>query len=612
MVTEGTGRLLVHAGFDAFYDGQAESLLAGHWDVSPDAILGEAFLYRGKAYGYFPFTPALPRMLLNRLFPSHAGQWTRLMMLIAIASVIASLIAFLDLFEIAAHSFMAALLIVIAVLGSTLFFLCSLPLVYHEAILTGSALALWAFYFFGRYLKNPRTILLAAGCVLSFLSFFARFSVGTGPLLLAAFLLVARRKPALQTALLALSLALTGAVFVSINHAKFDTWLNPAPYQYNVQYTASRLLRIQGSISHFSNIPFDSVAYLGPASIGFRPSFPWLLLKHFRTPDLGPDVDPAPGGIAKIDGIEGYSSILSAMPALAMLALLGVGLGAREWRPILAAAFVAGCTILTISFITYRYVHDFYPFLAIAAVLGTGAAQTISSRPRRVAVTGLIAVTGLWSIAANCAFALTEQRESSWADPAQKLDFARLRGHIDSLLPIGALEPVRYRVGDPIDTLRAGQVLIIEDPPGQYRYDGRQWQHVSGAWLHRFRLQVRFPAGQPREKMAFWFAGRAGASDVIYLVYRSESKLQFCFDHWGTGGTCGPLIDIQPQRDYSVEIDADRLNSNLQINMDGRNVLEYPVLFFTWREQEVLLGRSLVPGVHGAPFTGTIRVEPDD
>ena len=597
MVTQGTGRLLVHSGFDAFYDAQAASLLAGHWDVPSDAIMGEAFVYRRKSYGYFPFTPALPRMLLNRLFPSHAGEWTRLMMLLAIAGIMASLLAFMDLFEIAS----SPSLIAIAVLGSTLFFLCSLALVYHEAILTGSALALWAFYFFGRYLKNPRTIFLAAGGLLSFLAFFARFSVGVGPLLLAAFLLLAPRKPASHRALLAVSLSLTVMTFVAINHAKFDTWLNPAPFQYNVQYTAGRLRRIQGKISHFSNIPFNSLAYLGPASLRFRPSFPWLLLTN---------TGPAAGSAAKIDLIEGYSSIPAGMPALAILALLGAGFGERRWRPMLAAAFLAGCTVLTVSFITYRYVHDFYPFLGMAAVLGMGAAQSIANRPRRLAVKSLIAVAGAWSIAANGAFALTEQRESSWAGTQQKLAFLRLRGRIDSFFPAGKMEPLRYHIGDPVYQLRAGQVLMVDDPPGIYRYDGRQWQHVSGAWLHRFRLRVRFPAGQPNQHLALWYAGRPGASDVIYIVYASDTKLQFCFDHWGTGGACGPLAGIQPRRDALVEIDADRLNSRLKVTLDGQNVLEDPVLFFPWRDPDVLLGRSLAPAVHGMPFTGTIRTDP--
>jgi hypothetical protein len=174
------------------------------------------------------------------------------------------------------------------------------------------------------------------------------------------------------------------------------------------------------------------------------------------------------------------------------------------------------------------------------------------------------------------------------------------------------MEPVHYQIGDPVYALHAGQVLMVDDPPGIYRYDGRQWQHVSGAWLHRFRLLVRFPSGQRNEHMAFWYAGQPGASDAIYVVYWGATKLQFCFDHWGMSGTCGPPADVQTRRDSLVEIDADRLNSHLKITLDGQNVLEYPVLFFTWRDPEVLLGRSLVPGVHGMPFAGTIRSAPGD
>jgi hypothetical protein len=418
MISEGTGTLFVHRGFDAFYDAQGESLLHGRWDVPPDAIMGEAFIVGGKYYGYFGFTPALPRILLNRMFPSLYGEWTRLFMLLWIASVIFVILAFLDEFQIPASPFYMA----IAVLGSTLFFLCSHAIVYNEAVMTGAALALWAYWFFWRYLSDPRVQFLATGCALSFLSFFARFTVGAGPQVLAAALcagLLFRRVRLAHAGLLALSLGITGATYVAVNHAKFGAWLDPSPFRYQVQFDAARLERIQGHLNHVENIPFNVSAYFGPGRIGFSKSFPWAGMVV---------TGPGPGSHAKIDIVSDYASIPAAMPGLAILAVMGIGIAVRSRHrvlPILAAAFAAGSLILVIASITYRYVHDYYPFLVIASVLGLGARRV------RPAVRVLVVAAGLWSIAINFAITLRWQREI-WYEPAAHANYLRLRDRVDS------------------------------------------------------------------------------------------------------------------------------------------------------------------------------------
>jgi hypothetical protein len=617
MISEGTGELLIHRGFDDFYDAQADSLLQGHWDVSPDAIRGEAFRFQGRYYGYFGPTPALPRMLLNRLFPSVYGHWTGLLILLWVACTMAAFVLLMDEFEIPASPFLLA----VEVLGSTLVFLCAHAIVYNEAIVAGAALALWACFFFFRYLKQPRPGLLAVACLLSFLSFFARLTVGAGPQLIASFLCLAlllratHRCRALldwfefpspaaaggHASLLALSLALTIAAYLSINHAKFGTWLNPAPYQYHVQYDAARIARIQGSINHLSNIPFDLSVYFGPNRIEFTRTFPWVGL--VGTP-------PGPGSAAKIDSIANYTSIPDGMPALAILSILGVVLAARRFRkalPLLAATLAAGCLILINSYVAYRYLHDFYPFLVIAAMLGLAAVRSISGKSLRSAVTALIVIAGLWSIGANLAFALKWQRLHFWPEPGPKASYLRFAGRIDSLLLPLDPEPIRYRIGDSVPSLRTGQLLTVADPPATYRYDGRRWNLVSGAPLHRFRLRVKFSSGQPAQHMPLWFAGRLGVSDAVYIVYTGPTRIEFCSDHWGTGGACGSAQEIEPGREYHVQIDADRLNSALSVTLDGRHVLDTPVELHVWNDGDVLLGKSLAPAVYGPNFTGKIE-----
>jgi hypothetical protein len=621
MITEGTGEVLAHHGFDAFYDGQADSLVHGHWDVSPEAVIGEAFVVHGKYYGYFGFTPALPRIVLNLLFPSRYGQWTRLMMLLWVFASMAAILALMGALEIPASPF----LLLVAVLGSTLFFLCSHAIVYHEASITGAALALWAYLFFFRYLREQRLGFLVAACVLSFLSFFARLTVGAGPLIFAAFLCVAllyrQRAQGLldrlnfpspaaagkHAAILALCLGITVATYVSVNHAKFGTWLNPAPYQYHIQYDAARLAQFQGNINHFSNIPFDAGAYFGPNRMEFQPRFPWVgMIKTW----------PDPGSGAKMDLIERYSSIPDAMPALGILSVLGIifvakGGSRRTSIPVIAAAFAAGCLILTNAYISYRYLHDFYPFLIVAAILGLGAISSIPSKPLRLRLKVLIAIAGIWSIAANFAFSLKWQREDFWPDPAARAAFRHVSGRIDSLLLSGHFKskPIKYKIGDDLEYLRTGQLLTVVDPPATYRYDGLRWNYVSGIPLHIFRLKIKFPLEQSGTHMPLWFAGNLGSSDALYVVYSTPTRVEFCFDHWRNGGPCGTPMDILTGAEYHVRIDADRLNSALTVTLDGRKVVEAPVSFYLWKDQDVLLGKSLAPEAHGRDFSGEIKLD---
>ena len=168
-------------------------------------------------------------------------------------------------------------------------------------------MALWAYLFFCRYLREPRLGFLAAACLLSYLSFFARFTVGAGPLIFASILCAAllfRRhahgaldwlsvpvplSERTHVGLLVGCLGITILTYVSVNHVKFGTWLNPAPYKYHIQYDQARLARIQGSINHLSNIPFDLSAYFGPHRIEFGKQFPWIgMVNTWPSPEAPP------------------------------------------------------------------------------------------------------------------------------------------------------------------------------------------------------------------------------------------------------------------------------------------------------------------------------------
>ncbi len=211
MVTYGTWQLTVPESFGQFFDVQAESLLAGRWDVPPQAIAFEAFIHDGKFYGYFGFIPALAHVPLNSAAPSMWGCWSRISLTFGCA--VALVYAYQILLETrraaglgstvtAGAKWVYAGFLIAAGLGSTLIFLASRAYIYHESIIWGSALALGCYCQLMRYLRKPTATGLAIVCALCFGSFFSRVSVGSGAvatLLLLAVCLAAARALEIET-----------------------------------------------------------------------------------------------------------------------------------------------------------------------------------------------------------------------------------------------------------------------------------------------------------------------------------------------------------------------------------------------------------------------------
>jgi hypothetical protein len=69
-------------------------------------------------------------------------------------------------------------------------------------------------------------------------------------------------------------------------------------------------------------------------------------------------------------------------------------------------------------------------------------------------------------------------------------------------------------------------------------------------------------------------------------------------------------VEIQPGREYRLLIDADRLNSEFTVTLDGQKVLGDLAWLHPWGARNVLLGKSVIPSTDGGDFTGDIR--PDE
>ncbi|MGH7996498.1 MAG: hypothetical protein ACREFX_09120 [Opitutaceae bacterium] len=445
-VTEGTGSLFYPESFGDFYDYQAAGLLHGRLDVPRGAISVEAFLVRGKAYGYFGPTPALMRI------PFVLGGWEfgRLSRAFMLAEFLGCLgFAYLILRRAArlvrgpnAEPGPAAVLVLCANtgLGSTLLFLGSRAYIYHEAILCGAAFALASGYFALEYLSAPTGRRWLAAWICGLLSINARPSVGLfalGFLAVVTFEGLVRRRPR-PPALRRLALCgLCAAGVLSVNavsYLKFRTF-DSMPLKYNVQYGPARLARIGEAKFHLSNAPCDLDGYLWGVHFRIDSHFPFLTAGR-------PAIADYPR--AKMDLIEPIVGIPYAMTGLFLLALgslyAAVKISSLR-RPILLgwiAVIPLALGLFTAMAMSHRYTADFVPFLVLVSTFALAAFEThlLGSGVRTA-----LALATVWSIFATSALTFRAQGQLIWGEPPEAAARYRdLKARVD-----GWLEPGRAR-----------------------------------------------------------------------------------------------------------------------------------------------------------------------
>jgi len=191
MVTEGGTEFFPAGGYlEGFYDAQADSLLHGRIDVTPEAIGTEAFIHNGKSHGYFGPTPAIARLPLNLLLPGMAGHWNRVLMLLNTVLFVSMLLLLLRRLEELVpvnqgprmRDLLGAALVTATAIGSTNFYISASRQVYHESIAWASALSFASAVCVTSYLMRPTRKWLVLSCCTAFFAFFARVSSGVGPI----------------------------------------------------------------------------------------------------------------------------------------------------------------------------------------------------------------------------------------------------------------------------------------------------------------------------------------------------------------------------------------------------------------------------------------------
>ena len=455
-VTWGDWKFFEHDALSSFYDAQALSIMTGHLDVPRQAIGFEAYLFQGKAYGYFGIGPALLRIPLLICFPDLDGLWARSMMMIACSLGLICAYRILILTRGnwvqpgKSQRLLEALFLLSAALGSTNLFIIGRSYVFHEAIIWGSAFALLFAWTLLKYFESPSRSLLILCGLFAFLSFHCRATAGTGALLglcLMTAILIWRTlgnrdfmasflgfrpvaNPLSHTLIAAGCISVTLLVYVGVNYAKFHT-VGSMPLRYYDLYaqTPARLEATGARQIHPENIPTTLATYLGLRGYRLDRQFPWFRLARKATIVGSP----------RIDVVEPFSTFPASMPALTLLALIGAvvlvrGSNERIRRARLAATALlagGGVVLMTVG-ITERYLHDFYPALIVCAAFGI---REFGSKTWLPAKTTLLAILTLASIAVNSSFAIVNQRLGPWgAPPEKRAEFVRLQDSVDNWL----------------------------------------------------------------------------------------------------------------------------------------------------------------------------------
>ena len=568
-----------------FYDAQAHSLLDLRWDVPASVLSIEAFMVDDKAYMYFGPTPALLRLPVAALTDRFDGRLTALSLLLAmVVALIATTdlgwrvrslvrpearVVTIDLWAAGASTFLVGA-------GSTLLFLTSAPVVYHEALAWGVALALAADAALLAYATGRRPRALAAAVALATAAVLARPSVGLGPVLALGLLLAvevvaavrsrrgAGRRPR-HLAALAGGAAIPVLLYVAVNFAKFRSAVGfPLGAQALSQFDPARqefLRRSGGTLFGAEYAPTTVLQYARPDALAANRTFPWIDFPGRARPLF--DV--------QFDIIDRASSAVATMPWLVLLAGLGIGAllvrrrpGTRRaagalWAPVLGALAAAPVT-LAFAYIAARYLADFLPLLLLPALVALHALLgRRTERPAR-ALLVTVAVGGLVGVVTNLALATQYQGVyGPVTEEAQRARLVRWQVAADRVLP-GNQSPVVARLG-PGDTLprqaRAGDLAVVGDCAGTYQFDGGAWRPVEvtpavGAVRLRTRLGAPGPGGSAQ--LLVGGRGRGARSLTVEVLGDRRAVLVLRYaDHIVRGdpfevGGRGEVVEAQLDR----------------------------------------------------------------
>jgi hypothetical protein len=219
---------------------------------------------------------------------------------------------------------------------------------------------------------------------------------------------------------LSATLVLSAVLWGGLNQWKFGAPFTSLPMATNRQFNRERTQRIKGELASVYNVPIATWAYLSPSNIDFTKRFPWV---------LATDGDPKVAARfpkAHFDGFEPFVSLPASTPGLLLAAIVGtlLCLGRRKpllaFRAPLAGALAGGILIFAWGVITYRYLHDLFPWLALGSAVALARLFCVRVNWQRRALAGLFAAAALYALWVNCSLAMVGQRYLAYPIPAEK------------------------------------------------------------------------------------------------------------------------------------------------------------------------------------------------
>lgn len=642
LILDGHLTLLRRDPVGGFYDLQAHSLLRGHLDVPPSGLGLEAFFIGGKAYMYHGPWPALMRLPVALVTHRLDGRLTQISMLLAFAVALTFTYRLSRRIRILVRGeepitrleqWATGGFVLLVGAGSVFMFLASVAWVYHEAELWGAALAIAAFEFIVAYAIVPTRRSLVLASLFSTLAFLSRGSVGAGPVAALGILFVASfwrptrgffglsevSRPRVEWRRLAVAAAIPVLLYAGVNYAKFGTAFSvPANRQilYKNPDRTAALAANGNSLFGVKYVPTTLVHFLRPDGLRITSVIPWV--------SFPPRAHALAG--AKFDTIDLSASVTATMPALVILAAVGL-IGLLRPRatggptlaslrgPALGAAAGTGAAF-GIAFIAERYLSDFVPLLVLLAaaglhlVLARTSSTTIRRSTKRLVGLGLVGL-GAFSIWANVGLAVLYQRTLAPTEvtTTSLASFVRFQHRVHERVPGGAMPNIRHGSTLPSRPGPLQTIFVLDGCRGVYWSGGDAWRGIertrsTGYWRLRVSFegvpdgvwQPIFVSGQPGR--GTFIAARVQGGRVV-IGFRSEP------DPWLESAP----RRLTPGRANNLEIVYDPSLGKVEGRLDGRLVMD--MLDFIRPAENVTIGRNDLGGPVAARFEGSISELPD-
>ncbi len=629
--------------FGSFYDTQAHSLLELRWDVPAKEVAFEGFRIGGKTYLYFGPVPAILRMPVLAFTDSLDGRLTQVSMLAAFAVALVFIgrlswrirrlvrgdasVSRLELWVVGGYVFVIGT-------GSVMLFLASRALVYHETELWGAALALAAYDAIFGFLGEPSRRWIVLAGIWSTLAFLTRATVGAGPVIALAIVLVVvllRRlrvggldAPARWLAVpgsagtnvmigwLAAAVAVPVILYAYVNYSRFGTFFGlPLDKQVYSRFNLARRRALAdngGSLFGLKFLPTQLLQILRPDALRLDGLFPGIRF-------------PAPAtviGDVTFDTRSWSSSIPATMPALTLLGLGGVVViarraGAAVVRAPLLAALIGGLGTFTIAFVANRYMSDLLPAIVLASLVGLHALLGVFGRPQppawarigAIAVVVLVAMS-LW---VNFGLAITYQRALDPATDEQRTGFIGFQQDVDDRLPGGPRGSARAGSDLP-ERGSLGDLFVLGDCGGLYWSDSIEWRPIErGNGAGHYRLRVRFPdATSGQEPLLGIGSGTGSEQNVLSVRYLPGGKVRLVLDSPVVPRPlAGKAVRIDPGRAYELDVVMDSRLGSVRVKLDDEDVVN--LIAFLVPGAQATIGATADPA-NPARFSGTIQELP--